>query len=147
MMNAAGTHCLHLKEKNETLKHFPKLLKCLTFENKEKKSKLQLHISKISSLTLQHNDKNNIKIWSGRISVVFSRQVYELMRQALWMQEKNRQYFVFLGWRLLLLLLPYVIKRPDLFRTTMLNPFPGLYFTLLFNPRTLGQPLKLCDEI
>lgn len=46
-MNAAGTHCLHLKKKKEeeeTLKHFPKLLKCLTFEKKGKKSKLQLHI-------------------------------------------------------------------------------------------------------
>lgn len=50
MMNAAGTHCLHLKERNEALKHFPKLLKCLTFENKEKKSNLQLHIQNIQDL-------------------------------------------------------------------------------------------------
>lgn len=41
MMNATGTHCLNLgKKKKETLKHFPKLLKYLSFEAK-KKGKLQ----------------------------------------------------------------------------------------------------------
>lgn len=37
------------------------------------------------------------------------------------------------------MLLPLIIKRPDLFRKAVLNPFPGLYFTLLFNLRTLGS--------
>lgn len=41
MMNAIDTHCLNLEGgKKETLKHFPKLLKCLKLKTK-KKSKLQ----------------------------------------------------------------------------------------------------------
>lgn len=51
MITATGTHCLNLKKKkNETCKHFPNLLKCLNFENKEKNlsdNKIQLHFYNI----------------------------------------------------------------------------------------------------
>lgn len=49
----------------------------------------------ITSVTLQHNRMSNMKGWSESSLVVFSRQMCNLTRHALWVKVKTRKYLFF----------------------------------------------------
>lgn len=88
--NATGIHCLNLGKKWNPIIFFSKLLKCLSFENRggEKQITIQFnsvfkylwshlwHYSIIIGVTWKKSPKSSL--------LVFSRQMWNLTRHALW---------------------------------------------------------------